>query len=155
MPPEVTDILLVEDNAADAQLTLHALRDTPFANRIRVVRDGDEALEFLFSAGVEIPKLLMLDLKLARVGGIEMLRAMRKNPRTRTMPVVILTSSREERDIAQSYDSGVNSYVVKPVDFEQFTSTVRQVALYWVLLNQRAQVNDQECFPLVSPSVMK
>jgi two-component system response regulator len=153
--PEVTDMLLVEDSAADAQLTLHALRNTRIANRIRVVRDGAEALEYLFSAGVEIPKLVLLDLKLPRVDGVDVLRAMRRNPRTRTMPVVILTSSQEERDIAQAYALGVNSYVVKPLDFEQFTSTVRQVALYWVLLNQQAQVNDLECFPLASPSVVK
>jgi two-component system response regulator len=108
------------------------------------VRDGAEALEFLFADGAEVPKVVMLDLKLPRVDGIEVLRAIRLDPRTRMIPVVMLTSSREERDIAQTYDLGANSYIVKPVDFEQFTEAVRQLGLYWVLLNQRAPTGEPE-----------
>src|ERR1700687_2193609 len=140
--PEATsapvEILLVEDNPNDVQLTLHALKRYGLTDRIRVVRDGAEALEFLFAAGADIPKVVMLDLKLPRVGGIEVLRAVRADPRTRTIPVVVLTSSREERDITETYNLGANSYIVKPVDFDQFTEAVRQLGLYWVLLNQRA-----------------
>jgi two-component system response regulator len=139
---EVVEILLVEDNPSDVQLTLHALKRSQLTGRIRVVRDGAEALEFLFAAGADLPKIVMLDLKLPRVGGIEVLRAIRADSRTRTMPVVILTSSREERDIAETYGLGANSYVVKPVDFEQFTEAVRQLGRYWVLLNQPAAAND-------------
>jgi two-component system, response regulator len=135
---EAVEILLVEDNPNDVQLTLHALKRCGLTDRIRVVRDGAEALEFLFARDADIPKVVMLDLKLPRVDGIEVLRAVRANPRTRTIPVVVLTSSAEERDIAQTYDLGANSYIVKPVDFEQFTAAVRQLGVYWVLLNQRA-----------------
>jgi two-component system response regulator len=137
------EILLVEDNPNDVKLTLHALRRHRLTNRIHVVRDGAEALEFLFAtgayaqrAGRSSPKVVMLDLKLPRVDGIEVLRAIRSNPETRTLPVVMLTSSREERDITKTYNLGANSYIVKPVDFEQFTEAVRQLGLYWVLLNQ-------------------
>jgi two-component system response regulator len=126
----------VEDNPSDVQLTLHALGRYGLTNRIRVVRDGAEALEFLFARGADLPKVVMLDLKLPRVDGIEVLRAVRANPRTRTIPVVVLTSSAEDRDIAETYGLGANSYIVKPVDFQQFTEAVRQIGLYWVLLNQ-------------------
>ena len=140
--PEATDedveILLVEDNPNDVEMTLHALKRSGLTNRIRVMRDGAEALEFLFANGAELPKVVMLDLKLPRVDGIQVLRAVRADPRTRTIPIVVLTSSREERDIAQTYDLGANSYIVKPVDFEQFSEAVRQLGLYWVLLNERA-----------------
>jgi CheY-like chemotaxis protein len=119
------EIPLVEDNPNDVQLTLHALKRHRLANRLHVVRDGAEALEFLFATGpyaerkrADSPKLVMLDLKLPRVDGVEVLRVIRANPRTRTIPVVVLTSSREERDIAETYDLGANSYIVKPVDFE-------------------------------------
>src|SRR6266566_6760102 len=155
MRPEMTmedlsvDILLVEDNPSDVRLTLHALKRHRLTNRIFVVRDGAEALEFLFvtgayarRTGADRPRVVMLDLKLPRVDGIEVLRAIRSNPGTRTLPVVMLTSSREERDITRTYDLGANSYIVKPVDFEQFTEAVRQLGLYWVLLNQRAPAND-------------
>jgi len=135
---EPIEILLVEDNPDDVQLTLHALKRHGLANRIRVVRDGAEALEFLFASGADVPNVVMLDLKLPRVDGIEVLRAVRADPRTRTIPVVVLTSSAEGRDIAETYDLGANSYIVKPVDFEQFTEAVRQLGLYWVVLNQRA-----------------
>jgi two-component system response regulator len=151
--PETTavEILLVEDNPSDVQLTLHALKRHGLTNRVHVVRDGAEALEFLFAtgayaerAGSDCPKVVMLDLKLPRVDGIEVLREIRANPLTHTLPVVVLTSSREERDIAQTYDLGANSYIVKPVDFEQFSEAVRQLGMYWVLLNQRPPPQEHE-----------
>jgi two-component system response regulator len=147
---EAVEILLVEDNPNDVQLTLHALKRYHLTNRIRVVRDGAEALEFLFANEAEVPKVVMLDLKLPRVDGMEVLRAIRADPRTRMLPVVVLTSSREERDIAQTYDLGANSYIVKPVDFEQFTEAVRQLGLYWVLLNQRAPAGGPDS-PALAP----
>jgi two-component system response regulator len=140
---EAIEILLVEDNPNDVQLTLHALKRYGLSNRIQVVRDGAEALEFLFAKGADVPKVVMLDLKLPRVDGIEVLRAVRADPRTRTIPVVVLTSSAEERDIAETYHLGANSYIVKPVDFEQFNEAVRQLGLYWVMLNQRAPAAPQ------------
>jgi two-component system, response regulator len=137
-PVQPIEILLVEDDPNDVQLTLHALKRYGLTNHVRVVRDGAEALEFLFGQEMDVPKVVMLDLKLPRLNGIEVLRAVRANPRTRTMPVVMLTSSAEAEDIAQTYALGANSYVVKPVDFEQFTEAVRQLGMYWVQLNQRA-----------------
>ena len=148
-PPEMeavtnqVEILLVEDNPNDVQLTLHTLRRYRLANRIHVVRDGAEALEFVFATGAYVqrvaeraPKVVLLDLKLPRVDGLEVLQRMKAEPHTRVTPVVVLTSSREERDIVESYQLGVNSYIVKPVDFQQFTEAVRQLGLYWLLLNQ-------------------
>jgi two-component system response regulator len=138
------EILLVEDDSNDVELTLHAFNKNKFTNRIHVVRDGAEALEFLFSSGASAggdlhykPKLILLDLKLPKVDGMEVLRRIKSDERTRSIPVVILTSSREERDIVESYRLGVNSYITKPVDFEKFTETVRQLGLYWLLLNQQ------------------
>ena len=139
---ELVEILLVEDNPSDLQLTLHALERNKLANQIHVVRDGVEALDFLFSTGPYAertprnPRVVLLDLKLPRIDGLEVLRRMKEEPRTRTIPVVVLTSSHEERDIIESYQLGVNSYIVKPVDFEQFAESVRQLGLYWALLNQ-------------------
>lgn len=137
------EILLVEDNPNDVELALHALAKHHLANRIQVVRDGAEALEFVFCTGAYAqraiengPKMILLDLKLPKVDGLEVLRHIKADPRTRTIPVVVLTSSREEPDIAESYRLGVNSYIVKPVNFEQFTEAVRQLGLYWLLLNQ-------------------
>jgi len=137
------EILLVEDNPHDVELTLLALRESHVTNPVHVVRDGAEALEFIFCAGAyagrnmnNTPKVILLDLKLPKVDGLEVLRRVKGDPRTAKIPVVVLTSSREERDIVESYQLGVNSYIVKPVDFEQFTAAVRQVGLYWVLLNQ-------------------
>ena len=137
------EILLVEDNPNDVELALHALEKNNIANRIEVVRDGADALDFLFGTGAyagrniqDGPKVVLLDLKLPRVDGLEVLEQIRSDPRTKNIPVVMLTSSREERDIAESYNLGVNSYIVKPVDFEQFTEAVRQLGLYWLLLNQ-------------------
>lgn len=137
------EILLVEDNPNDVELALHALEKNNIANHIEVARDGAEALDFLFGTGAyagrniqDGPKVILLDLKLPKVDGLEVLEQVRSDPRTKNIPVVILTSSREERDIAESYNLGVNSYIVKPVDFEQFTEAVRQLGLYWLLLNQ-------------------
>ena len=143
MTNSVVEILLVEDNPNDVELTLHALQRNNVGNRIHVARDGAEALDFLFcrgpNAGRSIangPKVILLDLKLPKVDGREVLRQIKNDPGLRMLPVVVLTSSREEQDLVESYRLGVNSYIVKPVDFQQFTEAVRQVGLYWVLLNQ-------------------
>ena len=137
------EILLVEDNPNDVELTLHALKKNNLTNRIHIVRDGAEALDYLFGSGAEVggninhkPKVILLDLKLPKVDGMEVLKQIKADERTRSIPVVVLTSSREERDIVESYRLGVNSYIAKPVDFEQFTEAVRQLGLYWLLLNQ-------------------
>ena len=142
------EILLVEDNPTDLELAIHALKQNHLANHVEVVRDGAEALEFLFCtgryAGRQIengPRVILLDLKLPKVDGIEVLRRLKADPRTRPIPVVVLTSSREERDLVQSYELGVNSYIVKPVDFQQFTEAVRQLGMYWLLLNQPPAVS--------------
>ena len=143
MMAQVAEILLVEDNADDVELTLHALRQEKLANQIAVVRDGEEALDYLFRRGAHAEqspspqlKLVLLDLKLPKVDGLEVLRQMKADERTRNIPVVILTSSKEERDVVQGYKLGVNSYIQKPVDFEQFRETVKQAGLYWLLINQ-------------------
>ena len=143
MPENAVEILLVEDNPRDVELTLHVFRRHHLTNRIHVVRDGAEALDFLFCRGAyaernihQAPKVMLLDLKLPKVDGLEVLRRIKADARTRTIPVVVLTSSREEPDIAESYHLGVNSYIVKPVDFEQFTEAVRLLGMYWLLLNQ-------------------
>ena len=137
------EILLVEDNPNDVELTLRAFQKYNISNPVHVARDGAEALEFIFATGAYAgrkmengPKVILLDLKLPLVDGLEVLRKVRADPHTRRIPVVVLTSSREERDIVESYELGVNSYIVKPVDFEQFTESVRQLGMYWVLLNQ-------------------
>jgi two-component system, response regulator len=136
------EILLVEDNASDEELTLHALRRNNLANRIHVARDGEEALEFLLCRGKyqersfdSPPRLVLLDLKLPKVDGLEVLRAVKSDARTRAIPIVILTSSKEERDLARGYQNGVNSYIQKPVDFNEFREMVRQLGLYWLLVN--------------------
>jgi two-component system, response regulator len=143
MLENVIEILLAEDNPSDERLTLHALNRYNLTNKIHVVRDGAEALDFIFCTGAfaqrditQPPKVILLDLKLPLVNGLEVLQRMKADPRTRLIPVVILTSSREERDIVDSYQLGVNSYITKPVDFEQFTEAVRTLGMYWVLLNQ-------------------
>jgi two-component system response regulator len=136
------EILLVEDNPDDVELTLRALRAHNLANRVKVVGDGVEALEYLRPDDPEnppadgYPKLVLLDLKLPRVGGIEVLRRLKASERTRLIPVVVMTSSREESDLVASYKLGVNSYIVKPVDFEQFMHAVGELGLYWLLLNE-------------------
>jgi two-component system response regulator len=142
MDAETVDILLVEDNPSDVELTLHAFEKNRLANRIHVVRDGQEALDFLFGVdGAEPvhPKVILLDLKLPKVDGLEVLRAIRAHATLRTVPIVILTSSREESDVVDSYDIGVNSYIVKPIDFDKFVETVKTLGLYWLLLNQPPQ----------------
>ena len=143
MANAIVEILLVEDDPDDVDLTLHALRQENLANRIEIVRDGAEALEFIFCTDSyahrnieDGPKVILLDLKLPKVDGLEVLRRVKSDPRTQVIPVVVLTSSREERDIVESYQLGVNSYITKPVDFEQFRETVRQLGLYWLLVNQ-------------------
>ena len=138
-------ILLVEDNADDETLTLRALKKNNIGNTVMVVRDGAEALDFLFCSGIyadrnphDKPQVILLDLKLPKVDGLEVLRRIRADPSTRTLPVVILTSSKEEQDIVNSYIIGVNSYVRKPVDFIQFVEAIRQLGLYWLVLNETA-----------------
>jgi two-component system, response regulator len=140
----LAQILLIEDNPNDVELALHALRKRKVANDIQVARDGAEALEYLFGegryAGREVgrtPNLILLDLKLPLVDGLEVLARVKGDPRTRHIPVVVLTSSREERDLVESYQLGVNSYIVKPVNFDQFSAAIEQLELYWVLLNER------------------
>lgn len=137
------DILLVEDNANDEELTLHAFRKYRLANSIHVVRDGQEALEWIFCTGryaerkiEDRPHVILLDIKLPLVDGLEVLRQIKQDARTRTIPVVMLTSSREERDMIDSYRLGVNSYIVKPVDFDQFKESARSLGMYWLLLNK-------------------
>ena len=147
MTENAVEILLVEDNPNDVELTLHALRKNHISNHIHVVRDGVEALEFIFCTGAyaqrsiqKTPKVILLDLKLPKVDGLEVLKRIKEDPRIRATPVVVLTSSREERDVVESYRLGVNSYIVKPVDFKKFTEAVQQMGLYWLLLNQPLQV---------------
>lgn len=142
------DILMVEDNQDDTDLALHALRREKLANNIVVVRDGEEALDFLFCRGEfakrsfeHPPKLVLLDLKLPKVDGMEVLRQVKSDPRTKIIPVVIVTSSKEERDLAASYHLGANSYIQKPVDFDQFRTTVKTVGLYWLVINQPVPAN--------------
>jgi two-component system response regulator len=140
---EPVKILLVEDNPNDVELTLHALRASNLANDIKVVRDGAEALDFIMCRGAfserdirDGPSVILLDLKLPKVDGIEVLRQAKADPRTKAIPIVILTSSTQDKDIVESYQLGVNSYIAKPVDFQQFTESVRQLGLYWLVYNQ-------------------
>jgi CheY-like chemotaxis protein len=137
------EILLVEDSPEDAELAMRALRKQNLANKLHLVRDGAEALDYLFATGSyagrnieHTPKVVLLDLKLPKVDGLEVLRRIKADARTKRVPVVVMTSSREERDVIESYELGVNSYVVKPVDFEQFMRAVSELGLYWLLLNQ-------------------
>ena len=143
MSVQEVEILLVEDNPSDAELTLHALRKNKLANRIQLARDGEEALDFLFCRSAFsdrtfdlLPRLILLDLKLPKVDGLEVLRQVKSDERTKMVPVVILTGSKEERDLVASYQLGVNSYIQKPVDFGQFAEVARQLGLYWLLVNQ-------------------
>jgi two-component system response regulator len=141
-PTEALEILLIEDNHADAELTLHALRKSKLANRIHWVKDGEEALDFLFCRGAysarsfdEAPRVVLLDLKLPKVGGLQVLEELKSNARTRAIPVIVLTTSKEESDMVASYRFGVNSYIQKPVSFTDFQEVVRQLGLYWLLIN--------------------
>jgi two-component system response regulator len=143
------ELLLVEDNPQDLELALRALRKANLSNRIEVARDGAEALEYIFCEGphagrkiTDRPKVILLDLKLPKVDGLEVLKRIKGDPRMSSIPVVVLTSSREQRDVVESYHLGVNSYIVKPVNFERFVEVVRDLGLYWLLHNQPPQVID-------------
>jgi two-component system response regulator len=137
------EVLLVEDNVHDAEMTVRALKKVNLANNLVHVKDGEEALDFIFARGkfsdrkaVSQPKVILLDIKMPKVDGIEVLRQLKSSETTRTIPVVIMTSSKEEQDVISSYKLGVNSYVVKPVDFEGFAKAVSELGLYWLLTNQ-------------------
>jgi two-component system response regulator len=136
-PP--VEILLVEDNPGHAEMTVRTLRKHNITNQIQIAKDGAEAIALLFSDGnghSNAPKIILLDLNLPKIDGIEVLRRIKEDPRTKTVPVVVLTSSHEENDLRQCYALGVNSYIVKPVDFQQFSEAIRLVGLYWALLNR-------------------
>jgi len=140
------EILLVEDNQDDLDMTLRALRKANLANHIQVSRDGAEALEFIFCQGAHAgrkiengPKVILLDLKLPKIDGLEVLKRIKSDPRTKAIPVVMLTSSKEQKDVIDSYHLGVNSYIVKPVNFEGFAAAVQELGMYWLLLNQPPQ----------------
>ena len=142
----MVEILLVEDNPRDAELTIRSLKKRNLANRLFWVEDGAEALDFIFGRGkyierenVHSPRLVLLDLKLPKVSGLEVLRMIKEDENTRTIPVVVLTSSREDPDVKTAYEYGVNSYVVKPVDFDEFLNAMGQIGLYWLLVNQPPQ----------------
>lgn len=140
-------ILLVEDNASDEALTLRALKKSNISNEVVVMRDGAAALDWLFGRGAHadratapLPQLVLLDLNLPKIGGLDVLRAIRADERTKLLPVVILTSSKQDQDLLQGYGSGANSYVIKPVDFVQFSEAVRNLGLYWLIINERPPV---------------
>ncbi len=142
MRSNAVEILLVEDNPSDAELALRALKKHNLANSVRWVKDGAEALDYIFARGTyserrleDRPKIILLDLKLPKIDGLEVLKQVRSDARTMTIPVVVLTSSREERDVVESYKLGVNSYIVKPVDFDKFVKTVSDIGYYWVVVN--------------------
>ncbi len=141
--PNAVEILLVEDSPEDRELTMRALRKANLANRIEIARDGAEALDFIFCEGAhagrkieDVPRVILLDLKLPKVDGLEVLRRIKGDPRTQMIPVVMLTSSKEQSDVVESYRLGVNSYIVKPVNFEGFAKAVQELGMYWLLLNQ-------------------
>ena len=143
MATKVVEILLVEDNPNDVELTLRALKKNNLANKVHVVTDGAEALDFVFAKNKyskrnieDAPKVILLDLKLPKIDGLEVLKKVKSDEKTKTIPVVVLTSSKEESDIIASYQFGVNSYIVKPVNFDQFVKAVSEMGLYWLLLNE-------------------
>lgn len=145
----VVEILLVEDTPEDLELALRALRQANLVNRVEVARDGVEAIEFIFCEGShggrrieDGPKVILLDLKLPRIDGLEVLRRIKSDPRTKSIPVVVLTSSKEQNDVVESYKLGVNSYIVKPVNFDRFAAAVQQLGLYWLLLNQPPMIKE-------------
>jgi two-component system response regulator len=144
------DILIVEDNPNDAELAILALKGENLANNLIWLKDGVQALDFIFAEGEYIgrdiekrPKIILLDLKMPRVGGIEVLRRIRADERTKSIPVVVMTSSKEEKDIIATYDLGVNSYIVKPVDFDQFNKSIRDMGFYWLVVNQPPVVESE------------
>jgi CheY-like chemotaxis protein len=141
-PTNNVEILIVEDTSEDLDLALRALRKAKITNRIQVAHDGEEALEFIFCEGPfaerkmeDGPKVILLDLKLPKIDGLEVLQRIKSDPRTKCIPVVVLTSSREQNDVVESYNLGVNSYIVKPVNFEQFSEAVQKLGMYWLLIN--------------------
>lgn len=143
------EILLVEDNPQDLELALRALRKANLSNRIQIARDGAEALEYIFCEGEhvgrkieDVPRVILLDLKLPKIDGLEVLQRIKGDRRTQMIPVVVLTSSKEQKDLVESYRLGVNSYIVKPVNFEQFVSSVKDLGMYWLLLNQPAKMEE-------------
>lgn len=143
MAHKKVEILLVEDNADDAELAVQALRRDKLANEIAIARDGEEALDFIFCRGPQAgrsfdspPRLVLLDLKLPKIDGLEVLKAIKSDPRTRAIPVVIMTSSREERDLIEGYTLGVNAYVQKPIDFDQFRNIVKDLGMFWLVINE-------------------
>ncbi|HRH95051.1 MAG TPA: response regulator [Prosthecobacter sp.] len=147
-PTHIVEVLLVEDSLEDLELTQRALRNANLGNHIQVARDGAEALDFIFCEGEhagrkieDTPKLILLDLKLPKVDGLEVLQRIKDDPRTRHIPVVVLTSSKEQSDLVRSYQLGVNSYIVKPVNFESFATAVQELGMYWLLLNQPPQLD--------------
>jgi len=161
MNESAVEVLLVEDNPLDLELALRAFKKVHMANQIHVARDGAEAMEFVFCEGphagrsmTDGPKIILLDLKLPKIDGLEVLRRVKGDPRTRSIPVIMLTTSQEQRDIVESYHLGVNSYIVKPVNFEQFTEAARQLGLYWLLLNQPAEGVRYQSELMVMASVM-
>ena len=144
---QAVEILLVEDNLRDLEMTIRSLEKAKLANHIHIARDGAEALAFLFSQGAHAgrnladgPRLIMLDLKLPKIDGLEVLKQIKADPRTKMIPVVILTSSKEQNDVVESYRLGVNSYIVKPVNFERFAAAVQELGMYWLLLNEPPKV---------------
>jgi len=144
----IVEILIVEDTQQDLDLALRALRKAKLSNHIQIVRDGEEALEFIFCEGryadrkiANGPKVILLDLKLPKVDGLEVLQRIKGDARTRAIPVVVLTSSKEQNDVVESYNLGVNSYIVKPVNFEQFSEAVQKLGMYWLLLNNPPQLD--------------
>ena len=148
MTREDADILLVDDSQDDVDLTLHSLRRENLANHIAIARDGEEALDYLFCRGdfvdrpcERLPRLILLDLKLPKVDGMEVLKQIKADPRTKLIPVVILTSSKEERDLAKGYNLGANSFIQKPVDFSQFREMVKTLGMYWLVINQPPVIN--------------
>jgi CheY-like chemotaxis protein len=143
MNPQEVEILLVEDNPDDLELALHALKKGNLANKIDVARDGEEALDYLFCRGnyekrsfEAPPRVVLLDLKLPKVDGLEVLRALKNDPRTKSIPVVVMTSSKEQRDLVEGYKLGVNSYIQKPVDFTEFREIIGKLGFYWLVINQ-------------------
>lgn len=142
------EILIVEDNPNDAEMALRALKKNNVSNKVLVVNDGEEALDYIFRKGKYVdrtkdscPRIILLDLKLPKVDGLEVLKEVKGNPDTKMIPVIVLTSSKEESDIIESYKLGVNSYIVKPVDFDKFVEAVRDLGFYWLLLNQAPIIN--------------
>jgi CheY-like chemotaxis protein len=146
---KLVEILLVEDNPHDLELALHALQEAKVSNRIEIARDGAEALDFVFGEGAfagrkleDGPKVILLDLKLPKIDGLEVLKRLKTDARTKIIPVVVLTSSKEQQDVVESYKLGVNSYIVKPVNFERFAEAIKNLGFYWVLLNQAPKVTE-------------